>query len=115
MLTILFTLVALAFILVAITKYDIHPFLALFVGAIGFGLLVGMPTSLIIQSIKDGFGGVMGNIGILILLGVTIGVFLEKRWCDGDCAEGAVLDWRKIGDAGHDAEWLYFVYSYLWG
>ena len=78
MLTILFTLVALAFILVAITKYDIHPFLALFVGAIGFGLLVGMPTSLIIQSIKDGFGGVMGNIGILILLGVTIGVFLEK-------------------------------------
>lgn len=78
MLIILFTLVALAFILVAITKYDIHPFLALFVGAIGFGLLAGMPTDKIILSIKEGFGGVMGNIGIIILLGVTIGTFLEK-------------------------------------
>lgn len=78
MLLIVFTLIALAFILVAITKYDIHPFLALFVGAIAFGLLVGMPTDKIILSIKEGFGGVMGNIGILILLGVTIGTFLEK-------------------------------------
>jgi gluconate:H+ symporter, GntP family len=78
MLTLLIILVALAFILVAITKFDIHPFLALFVGAIGYGLLSGMSPDLILKSITDGFGGVLGSIGLLILLGVMIGTFLEK-------------------------------------
>lgn len=78
MLTLLFILVALAFILIAITKYDIHPFLALFVGAILYGLISGMPADLIIKSVQDGFGGVLGSIGLLILLGVVIGTFLEK-------------------------------------
>jgi GntP family gluconate:H+ symporter len=78
MLLLLTILVALAFIIVAIIKYDIHPFLALFVGAIGYGLLAGMPTKLILQSLEEGFGGVMGKIGLVILLGVIIGTFLEK-------------------------------------
>ena len=78
MITLLITLLSLGVILVAISKFDIHPFLALFIGAIGFGICVGMPTDLILKSVKDGFGGVLGNIGLLILLGVTIGTFLEK-------------------------------------
>lgn len=78
MLTLLIVLLTLAAILVAIMKFDIHPFLALFIGAIGYGLLSGMPGDLIIKSITDGFGGVLGKIGLLILLGVMIGTFLEK-------------------------------------
>jgi len=78
MLTLLIILVALSFIMVAIVKFDIHPFLALFVGAIFYGLLSGMSTELILKSISDGFGGVLGSIGLLILLGVMIGTFLEK-------------------------------------
>lgn len=78
MLTLLIILFALALILVGIVKYDIHPFLALFVGAIVYGLLSGMPVDLILKSITDGFGGVLGSIGLLILLGVIMGTFLEK-------------------------------------
>jgi gluconate:H+ symporter, GntP family len=78
MLPFLIILISLGFIIVAIIKYDIHPFLALFVGAIAYGLLAGMSTDLIIQSITEGFGGVLGRIGLLILLGVIIGTFLEK-------------------------------------
>lgn len=78
MLLILTIVLALAVIIVAIVKYDIHPFLALFVGAIGYGLLAGMSGELILQSITDGFGGVIGKIGLVILLGVIIGTFLEK-------------------------------------
>ncbi|MCL6259288.1 GntP family permease [Aquiflexum sp. TKW24L] len=78
MLTLLIILFALALILIAIVKYDIHPFLALFVGAIVYGLLSGMPVDLILKSITDGFGGVLGSIGLLILLGVIMGTFLEK-------------------------------------
>jgi gluconate:H+ symporter, GntP family len=69
---------ALALILIAIVKFDIHPFLALFIGAILYGLMAGMPANMIVKSIQDGFGGVLGNIGLLILLGVVMGTFLEK-------------------------------------
>lgn len=78
MLTLLIVLLVLALIVIAIIRFDIHPFLALFVGAIGYGLLTGMSTELILKSISDGFGGVMGKIGLVILLGVIIGTFLEK-------------------------------------
>ncbi len=78
MLTLLIVLLALAFIIVAIIKFEIHPFLALFVGAIAYGLLSGMSAELILKSISDGFGGVLGRIGLLIILGVIIGTFLEK-------------------------------------
>ncbi|MBA4301765.1 gluconate:H+ symporter, GntP family [Algoriphagus alkaliphilus] len=78
MFTLLIILVALALILIAIIKFDIHPFLALFVGAIIYGLMMGMPTDLIVKSISEGFGGVMGSVGLLILLGVILGTFLEK-------------------------------------
>ena len=77
MLTLLIVLLSLALILVAIMKFDIHPFLALFVGALVYGLLAGMPGELIVKSVNDGFGSVLGRIGILILLGVMIGSFLE--------------------------------------
>jgi GntP family gluconate:H+ symporter len=78
MLIILTILLALALILVAIVKFDIHPFIALFVGAIVYGLMSGMSTELILKSISDGFGGVLGSIGLLILFGVIMGTFLEK-------------------------------------
>lgn len=78
MLTLLIVLLVLALIVMAIIRFDIHPFMALFVGAIIYGLLTGMSSDLILKSITDGFGGVMGKIGLVILLGVIIGTFLEK-------------------------------------
>ncbi|MCU0401676.1 MAG: GntP family permease [Algoriphagus sp.] len=78
MFTLLIILAALALILVAIIKFDIHPFLALFVGAIIYGLMMGMEPEVIVKSISEGFGGVMGSVGLLILLGVILGTFLEK-------------------------------------
>jgi GntP family gluconate:H+ symporter len=78
MLTLVVLLLVLVVILLAIVRYEIHPFLALFGGAIGYGLLVGMDFQLILKSITEGFGGVMGNVGLLILFGVILGTFLEK-------------------------------------
>jgi len=74
----LLILIALTIIILAIVKFDIHPFLALFVGALLYGFMAQMPGELILQSITDGFGGVVGKIGLVILLGVIIGTFLEK-------------------------------------
>ncbi|HEX8037592.1 MAG TPA: GntP family permease [Chryseosolibacter sp.] len=78
MLILFFVLLTLSLIVIAIIRFDIHPFLALVVGAIAYGLLAGMSSTMILQSIADGFGGVIGKIGLVILLGVMIGTFLEK-------------------------------------
>lgn len=59
------------------SKLKIHPFLSLFGVAILYGVSIGLDTDKIISTIKEGFGGTIGNIGIVIILGVIMGSFLE--------------------------------------
>lgn len=75
---ILLLILAVAFIVVSTTRLNLHPFLALLFAAIFFGLFSGMPLEAVVSSIKEGFGGTLGNIGILIIAGTIIGVFLER-------------------------------------
>jgi GntP family gluconate:H+ symporter len=70
---------AVVFIIVATAKFDLHPFLALLVAALGYGVLCRtMSLEDVVRSINDGFGGTVGYIGIVVLAGVVIGTFLEK-------------------------------------
>ncbi len=66
-----------AIIVVSTTRFKLHPFLALLIAALSFGILSGMPLTLIVESINTGFGSTLGNIGLVIILGVIIGAFLE--------------------------------------
>lgn len=75
--TILLLLLSVALIIVLTAKLNIHPFLALLFAALFFALLSGMPFDVILSSINDGFGGTLGKIGLVIVLGVIIGAFLE--------------------------------------
>ena len=75
---ILFLLLAVLLIILLTTRLRIHPFLALFVVSILYGLAVGMTYVTIISSINDGFGNTLGKIGLIIFLGVIIGAFLEN-------------------------------------
>ncbi|NJL76932.1 MAG: GntP family permease, partial [Saprospiraceae bacterium] len=59
-------------------RFNMHPFLALLFAALGFALLSGMPLNLIVDSINNGFGTTLGKIGMVIVLGVIIGAFLEQ-------------------------------------
>ncbi len=75
---ILWLVVAIVFIVLATAKFKIHPFLALIVAAFGYGLLAGMDPNKIVATVNKGFGDTIGYIGIVILAGTIIGVFLEK-------------------------------------
>jgi len=77
MITILLLLLSVAIIVFLTAKLDVHPFLALLFAAIFFGLSSGMELNIIVQSINDGFGITLGKIGVVIVLGVIIGAFLE--------------------------------------
>jgi gluconate:H+ symporter, GntP family len=78
LLYIILLLLAVVFIIVMTTKYNVHPFLALLFAAIGFGIFSGMPLNVIMDSINEGFGSTLGKIGLVIVIGVIIGEFLEK-------------------------------------
>lgn len=64
-------------IIILTTRFKLHPFLALLLVGIGYGLAAGMPLKEIVLSINEGFGGTLGKIGLVIVLGVIIGTFLE--------------------------------------
>ncbi len=74
--------VAIAFIVLATSRLKLHPFLALLIAAFGYGILSrsasGGSLKGVVDSINDGFGVTIGQIGIVILAGSIIGTFLEK-------------------------------------
>lgn len=78
MLLVLLLLLSIAFIVFATARLNLHPFLALLITAFGFGILSGMPLADVVKSVNEGFGGTIGSIGIVIIAGTIIGVFLEK-------------------------------------
>ena len=91
----LFLLIVSVLIIVLLTaKLNVHPFLALLTASLFFGITSGMPLTLLITSIEEGFGGTLGKIGLVILLGVLIGAFLEQT---GAAYKMAELVLRIIG------------------
>lgn len=78
MIYIIALIVALAFIIIGIVRWKIHPFFVLLLAAIGYGFITGMEVAEIITSVNNGFGSIMGKIGLIIFFGVAIGTILEK-------------------------------------
>ncbi|MEJ8854811.1 GntP family permease [Variovorax robiniae] len=66
-------LVAIVLLILLITRWRFHPFIALTLAAGFLGLTSGMPISLLMKSFQDGFGGVLGFVGIVLGLGTMLG------------------------------------------
>jgi len=73
--------VGIAFIVVATTRFKMHPFLALLLTAYGMGLCGGLSPSKTVAALTGGFGKTVGYIGIVIACGCIIGMVLEKSGC----------------------------------
>lgn len=71
-------LISIVLIVVGIVRFKIHPFFVLLLAAILYGFITGMDVSQIISAVNDGFGSIMGKIGLIIFFGVVIGTVLEK-------------------------------------
>lgn len=82
--------IAILFIVLVTAKLKLHPFLALIIAAIGYGLFSGIEPIKVIETINAGFGGTIGYIGIVILAGTIIGTFLEKSGGATTLAESAL-------------------------
>ncbi len=67
-----------AFIVVATSKFKLHPFLTLLLAAFIAAFAYGLPATDVAKTISSGFGGILGYIGLVIVLGTIIGTILEK-------------------------------------
>jgi len=63
-------------IVLTITRFKLHPFLALIVGSGIVGLGSGLGASDVIKSFEDGFGATLASTGILVALGTMLGKLL---------------------------------------
>ncbi len=66
------------FIVVMTAKVRLNAFIVLLLAAFGVGLFTGLPLDKITGAIRNGFGGTLGYIGIVIIAGTIIGTILEK-------------------------------------
>ncbi|MCL1093244.1 GntP family permease [Shewanella kaireitica] len=75
---VLILLAVIAFIVIATSKFKLHPFLTLILASFMAAFAYGLPSADIAKTITSGFGGILGYIGLVIVLGTIIGTILEK-------------------------------------
>ena len=73
---VLAALVGIAVIVVLITRFKIHPFLGLTIGALLVGAIAGMPMADVVASFSTGVGATVAGVGLLIALGAMFGRLL---------------------------------------
>ncbi|OXM85074.1 GntP family permease [Paenibacillus rigui] len=69
---------AIVVLLLLITWAKLNPFVALIITAIGTGLAAGMPLAKIITAVKDGMGGTLGFLAIVLGLGTMLGKMMAE-------------------------------------
>ncbi|MEQ8702896.1 MAG: GntP family permease [Phaeodactylibacter sp.] len=69
---------SIALIIVLSARLGVHPLLSLLSATFFLGLVSGMPLPGLITAVNDGFGGLMGYIGLIVVFGSIIGYILEK-------------------------------------
>jgi GntP family gluconate:H+ symporter len=91
----LIILLGVAFIIMASSKFKLHPFLSLLLAAFGVGIAAGIPLQGVVEAVNNGFGGLMGYIGIVIVAGTIIGTILERS---GAALRMAEVVLRLVGE-----------------
>ncbi len=70
-------LAGVAAIVLLTTRFKVHAFFALLIACLVVGLGVGMPFGEVLSTGKDGFGNIIGSLGLIIVFGTTLGAILE--------------------------------------
>ena len=84
-------ILAIIIMILAISKYNIHPFLSILTVSVIFGIIGGIPLVKtgkvlgIADVVSAGFAGTFNSIGIVIIMGALVGALLKRpglhsRW-----------------------------------
>src|SRR5687768_12050891 len=84
-----------ALIILLTTRFKVHAFFALLLASFVVGLGVQMPVLQVVTLVKDGFGNIMKSLGLIIVLGTTLGVLLEHT---GSTRVMAAFILKRVGE-----------------
>ena len=92
--------VAIALMILLISKLRVHAFLSIMLVSLLFAFAAGIPQKDIPGVIGDGFSGTFRSIGIVIILGALVGTLLEKTGAALKMADSVV---RVVGKKNPEA------------
>ncbi|ASL44584.1 High-affinity gluconate transporter [Burkholderia sp. AD24] len=77
-LLLVFGVIAIALLILLITRYKVYPFLVLIIVSLLLGLASGMPMATIVKSFETGNGNTLGHIAIVVGLGTMLGKMMAE-------------------------------------
>ena len=86
---------AIVLLILLVSKWNVHPFLAIMGIALVLAVSIGIPLETIPTTIGKGFSSIFTSIGIVIILGTIIGLILEKTGAAIRLADAII---RVIGE-----------------
>jgi GntP family gluconate:H+ symporter len=91
---VLLLVLAIALIIVGTTLFKIHPFLVLLLVSIVVAFGAGIPPEEVAPLVGEGFGTILQQIGLIIVVGTIMGIILEKS---GAALKLAEMLLRSVG------------------
>jgi len=73
-----YAVIAIALLILLITRYKVYPFLVLIIVSLLLGLAVGMPMDKIVTAFETGNGNTLGHIAIVVGLGTMLGKMMAE-------------------------------------
>ncbi|APR36947.1 GntP family permease [Paraburkholderia sp. SOS3] len=70
--------IAIALLILMITRFKVYPFLVLIIVSLLLGLAAGMPAGSIVKSFETGNGNTLGHIAIVVGLGTMLGKMMAE-------------------------------------
>jgi GntP family gluconate:H+ symporter len=89
-----FLFLGIACIVLLTARLKLHPFFALLIASMVVGLGVGFSMNEVLTLMKEGFGGIMRSLALVIVLGTALGILLERT---GSTRVMAAFILKKIG------------------
>jgi gluconate:H+ symporter, GntP family len=73
-----YAVIAIALLILLITRFKVYPFLVLIIVSLLLGLVAGMPMQTIVKSFETGNGNTLGHIAIVVGLGTMLGKMMAE-------------------------------------
>ncbi|KAA1005039.1 permease DsdX [Paraburkholderia panacisoli] len=73
-----YAVIAIALLILLITRYKVYPFLVLIMVSLLLGLVAGMPMATIVKSFETGNGNTLGHIAVVVGLGTMLGKMMAE-------------------------------------
>ena len=87
-------------LIILITRFRVHPFVALTIAAGFLGPDLRHADAEIIKSFQNGFGGVLGFVGIVLALGTMLGKMMAESGGADRIAQSMIAAFGRDGCSG---------------